>query len=231
MCNVKIDAVTILHNKISNIEGTNKSPSKDEEIRAQHPASWEPSLAPPNPPKSIGPPAPPRAAQFKRKKSPFMEKPKVLYIGDSIAHNANFARLEKVTKSRIRTVKAYSSVEDIKARFAHKNFSDITPSVLIDTFEEDAYTHLVLAAPSVDISNMNTARLTAKDNIEVFKQNVISSGHNMISVAENACKNHPELVKVVIMEHAPRYETHDVDPTGLKFLPMLPWTICGTTLT
>ena len=53
-------------------------------------------------------PAQPRNICSKKKKTPYLEKPKVLYIGDSAAHNANFAHIEKDTKSRI-TVKSYRS--------------------------------------------------------------------------------------------------------------------------
>ena len=38
----------------------------------------------------------------------------------------------------------------------------------------------------------------------------------MLSVAYNAITAHPELKKVVIMEHSPRFDETDVDPTGIK---------------
>ena len=38
----------------------------------------------------------------------------------------------------------------------------------------------------------------------------------MFSVAQNALLDHPELKHVVLMEHAPRHDTPEVDPTGLK---------------
>ena len=53
-------------------------------------------------------PAQPMNICSKKKTTPYLEKPKVLYIGDSVAHNANFAHIEKDTKSRI-TVKSYRS--------------------------------------------------------------------------------------------------------------------------
>ena len=148
-----------------------------------------------------------------------MNKPKVLYIGDSIAHNANFAAIEKETNSRINTIKAYSSIKDSRATWPNKNLTDVTPFALTNTYEEDAYTHLVIAAPTVDISNMNTSKLFDGDNVEVYKQNVITSCHNTLAVAHNALQNLPNLEKVVVMEHAPRFDEENIDPTGLK--PML----------
>ena len=213
-CTNLVETVENLNEKILNLQATKSNPPSPKASTAPLPGA-HPGTSSISPPASA--PAAQRSTRFKKKKkkTSYMEKPRVLYIGDSVGHNANFASLEISTESRIKTAKAYSSVEDQKARWPRKNFSDVTPAV-INTFKEDAYTHLVLSAPTVDISNMNTANLTAEDNIEVFKHKVIASCHNMISVAENACKSHPELTKVVIMDHAPRYDTHDVDPTGLK---------------
>ena len=145
-----------------------------------------------------------------------MQRPKILYIGDSLAHNVNLSKIEYDTKTRIKSTKAYSAVEDLKARFPHKNFTDVTSAALNKTRNDDKYTELILAAPTVDISNLNTEQLTGNENIEVYKQKIISSCHNMYSVAQNALIDHPELRKVVLMEHAPRRDTPDVDPTGLK---------------
>ena len=38
----------------------------------------------------------------------------------------------------------------------------------------------------------------------------------MIKVAEDALTNHPNLKNVTLMNHAPRFDTHDVDPVNLK---------------
>ena len=125
-------------------------------------------------------------------------------------------KVEIETKSRVKTIKAYTAVEDLKARFPSKKFTDVTQAALKDTREDDKFTELVLAAPSVDISNMNTENLTRNENIEAYEQNVIISCQNMFSVAHNAVLDNPELRKVVIMEHAPRQDLHEVDPIRLK---------------
>ena len=66
------------------------------ERESQPPPSWStgpaPSSAPPPPPTS-------RPAYYKKKKSKYLQKPKVLLIGDSVANSANFAHVEKQTKS------------------------------------------------------------------------------------------------------------------------------------
>ena len=140
----------------------------------------------------------------------------MLVIGDSLVHNANFATIEIATNSRIRTIKAYGSIRDNNARYPHKNIIDVTPVALVNTPEEDEFSHLILGAPTVDITNLDTSKLRSNDNIEAFKQKTLVSCHNMFTAAQNALKTHPGLKKVVLMEHAPRHDTTIVDPTGLK---------------
>ena len=137
-------------------------------------------------------------------------------IGDSVVHSAEFGNLEKATNSRIRTVKAYSSVHNDKARWPHKNIADVTTAALLDTHEDDEFTQLILSAPTVDISNLDTSKLTPNDNTELFKQSVVISCKNIFTTARNALRNHPKLEKVVILEHAPRFDRADVDPQGMK---------------
>ena len=137
-------------------------------------------------------------------------------MGDSLAHSANFSNIEEVTKSRVKTTKAYSSIRDTNARYPNKNFADVTSAALVNTQEDDDFSFLVLSAPTVDISNMDTSKLRPNDNIEVYKEKALSSCQNMFGVAQAALTRHPQLKKIVIMEHAPRYDTNAVDPTGLK---------------
>lgn len=151
-----------------------------------------------------------------KKTSFFLNKPKLLYIGDSIAHNIDFFFLERETKTRIKTTRAYSSIYDKNAKFPHKNFNDVTDTALANTHKDDMFTYLALSAPSVDITNMDTAKLNPSDNIEVYKQQIYISCKNMFTVASKAIKRHPQLVKVLVFEHAPRYDLADVDPTRLK---------------
>ena len=111
----------------------------------------------------------PAPAMSFKKRTKYLKKPKVLYIGDPIAQNVSMRNVEKATNTRIRTAKAFSAVEDLKSRFPAKNFTDVTPAALKDTREDDKYTELVLAAPSVDITNINTENLTRDDSIDVFE--------------------------------------------------------------
>ena len=57
-------------------------------------------------------------------RSYFNKQPKVLYVADSVGHSASMRGVEKAQKVRIRTAHAYSSVNDVKARWPEWNFTD-----------------------------------------------------------------------------------------------------------
>ena len=156
----------------------------------------------------------PKNAQ--KRKTKYLKKPKVLYIGDSLAHNADIAWIEKETQCRIRTKKAYSSNNDNNAIWPEKNFVVASQVALAETHPDDKFSHIILSAPTVDISNLDTAGLAMNDDVEVFKQKVKLSCENMVSIATNTMIEHPEIENVTIMEHAPRHDTVTSDPTGLK---------------
>ena len=218
--NVAQAAVTKISDKIVAFEKKYDGMKKDkEEPQAPSVTAPCPQVAAPLPPPNISQTAPEiqqRTSQFKRRKTKFLRKPKILFVGDSIAHSVDIAAVEMETQSRIRTKKAYSSIHDTRARWPCKNFSDVTPDALADTFEDDEFSQMVLSAPTVDISNTDTSRLRTSDNIEVYKQKIAISCENMFTVAQNALSRHPQLKTVVIMEHAPRFDVAFNDPTGLK---------------
>ena len=145
-----------------------------------------------------------------------MKKPKFLHVGDSFGPNIEFNKLEKAGKCRIRTVKAYSAVVNTNSKFPHKNVTDVTAAALNNTMNDDEYSGLVLSAPTVDITNLDTSKLSPGDNTEAFKQHILVSCQNMFTAAEQALDGHMNLKKVVILEHPPREDTRHSDPLGLK---------------
>ena len=84
-------------------------------------------------------------------KSKFLIRHKVLYVGDSIANNANFNKVERESNVRIRTVKAYSSAHDDRAKWPRKNMTNVTPAAIMKKRIEDEYTQLVLGTPTVEV--------------------------------------------------------------------------------
>ena len=120
--------------------------------------------------------------------------------------------LEVVTNTTIKTAKAYSSAWDNHARFKEQNIMDVT----ITELKKSSFNQLVIGAPTVDISNLNTEKVRANDNVDRLKEKIRASCQNIMKVAQDAIENNPSLERVTVMNHAPRYDTKDVDPIGLK---------------
>ena len=148
-------------------------------------------------------------------KTKFLMKPKLLYIGDSIAHNTDLRNLERATNTRIHSRKAYSSVKDGRARWPHKNFADVTSAALSETNDGDKFTNLILSAPSVDITNIDTSEARSVDDITWFEQDVYQSCQNMFTIAQSALESQPQIRQVIILEHAPRFD-NNLDHLSLK---------------
>ena len=138
--------------------------------------------------------------------------PKVVIIGDSVALNVDKKSIEKVTKKDISLVKAYSSSYSQHSKWPNKNVKEVTKSLLDSEVPE----HLILGAPSVDITDLDTAKNNEDEYDEKLKRAVAISCQNMFSTAESAIKAHPRLQRVTLLQHLPRYDTADVDPFNLK---------------
>ena len=152
----------------------------------------------PNPPLSHAVPSKPdvgRSNTNLRQQNNYQCKPRVLYVGDSLAHNANVRHIDLVTNTTIKTAKAYSSAWDASARFKEKNVKDVVKNEM----KAGNFNHIVLAAPTVDISNLDTAKAKPSDDTDTFKQKIVTSCQNMIKVAEKALADQPKLKNVTIM--------------------------------
>ena len=100
--------------------------------------------------------------------SKYQKKPRVLMVGDSVAHSANFRIVEKATDTTIRTAKAYSSNWDKNVRFKEQNVT----KVVEDELKKAEFQYLVLAAPTVDITNIDVSNVKPDNPTEVFKRKV-----------------------------------------------------------
>ena len=136
-------------------------------------------------------------------------------MADSVGHTASIRHVEFCSDSRIKTARAYSSVYDDRARWPTYNFTDVVKYELENPGFQNFDT-LVMSAPTVDITNLDTSKLTTKDSTVVFQQNVHVSSKNMFSLAERSLQQNPNLSKVIIMEHPPRFDSLKVDPTSVK---------------
>ena len=148
-------------------------------------------------------------------KSRFNSKPKILYVADSVGHTASLRKIETACNARVVSDWAYSSVPDPCARWQELNFKDVVEQKLKNSGRENFDT-LVMSAPTVDISNLDTSRLKSNDSTHFYKQRVIQSSRNMFNLAHAFLEQNTNLRKVVIMEHPPRFDDRRVDPISLK---------------
>ena len=112
----------------------------------------------------------------------------------------------------IKTAEAYSSVYDNTAKWPENNFTKVAKEELA----KKPFDCLVMSAPTVDITNIDTSNLKQSDNTTRYQEIVLISCQNIFSGAGQSLKENPNLKNVVIMEHAPRYDTREIDPTGLQ---------------
>ena len=134
----------------------------------------------------------------------YLSQPKVLYVGDSVAHVANLRSIEEILKWRICSAKAYSSYHDENSRWPENNYADVVKAKLSNPGLED-YKALVMASPTVDITNLKSSNM----NQEECEQEVINSSKNMFNTATEALSTHKNLAKVVIMDHPPRFDVKE----------------------
>ena len=123
----------------------------------------------------------------------------LLYIGDSIFRNVYTEKIKKVTKAKVKVVKAYSSIYDNHENNKYKssNFTDLLPKEL-NNHRHDA---VAMQASSTDLTNYR-----AEPNKEKLRQIAQTSNSNILSAATAAAASHPNLKKIVLFERAPRFD-------------------------
>ena len=160
-------------------------------------------------------PPPPSQIQTTAKKvsnTRYQSRTNLLYVSDSVGRNVDLPMIEKDLNCTIKTAKAYSSTKDKKALWPDKNFTEVAK----DELEKSAVDYVVMSAPTVDIPNVDTTQILQSDSLELYQQMVYESSANMIASAERAIEDNANIKKVIILEHAPRYDSKEVDPLSLK---------------
>ena len=177
---VTLDAIYGLQKKIETIQSTG-STSKPQT------STKPPTLSKPTPTNQHPPPPPPPVQP--KSKTEFQSKTKVLYTCDSVGRGVEFPKIEKETECVIRTAKAYSSVEDNRALWPGSNFADVVKVELAKTPVDC----LVMTAPTVDITNIDSCKLKQSDSTDVFQQMISVSCSNMFTTAMNALQEYPKM--------------------------------------
>ena len=157
----------------------------------------------------------PNTTFFPKFKSEFLAKKKMLYIGDSVAHTASIRDLEFAQNCRIKSARAHSSIGDENSRWPQETVAHVVKQSLANPGRENINT-LIMAAPTTDITNLDTSYLKQTDRTEDFQFKAKKSSQNMFRIAEESLEQNPSLQNVIIMEHHPRFDLPSSDPTSLK---------------
>ena len=96
-----------------------------------------------------------------------------------------------------------------------KNFNDVVKNQLENPGREPIE-HLVLSAPTDDISILNASHLDRNDPIDQLVNAVKRSSSNMVHLAENSLEKHRSLRSVVLIDHLIRFDDSSADPSSVK---------------
>ena len=142
-------------------------------------------------------------------------------IGDSISANIDHRVVERALGKKLRTARAYSSINDgaeneakEATKFPDKNFDKI----IKDELKKSPTDTLIIQAGSVDITNLKTTDDKLERFREYYKQETVVAANNLFSAVTDAVGTDPELKKVIIMKQIPRYDTKANDPSSVKAL-------------
>ena len=180
-------------------------------------SSQLPATAPASPPPTK--PASPRTEVSDPPSKPDTNIRNICIIGDSISGNVDHKVIENAVKSKVRSSRAYSSVNETcendarcPTKFPEKGFNNVISKEL----EKEPTDVLIIQAGSVDISNFKTGGENATKFSEYFRQETIVSAENLFKAATNALLTRQSLKKVILMKQTPRYDTASSDPHSVK---------------
>ena len=199
---VTLDAISELNNKVVAIENLKAPPSQP--VKASSTAA--PTRSVPTTTSSS------HSSQPLKPKTEYQKQPKILFVSDSVGRVAQLSKVEKATKCTLRSAKAYSSVEDSEAVWPEKNFAKVVEKEISNSPTDC----LIMSAPTVDITNIDTASVSENESTVIYQEAVYNSCLNMFKTAETTLRENLCLKKVIIMEHFPRYDTKDADPQQIK---------------
>jgi len=130
-----------------------------------------------------------------------------LLLADSITRALVYPKLEAPSGSMIKQVNTYSAHYDERALKANRNVN----LLLTEELAKSDYHTVLIGAPSVDITNQDVSEGILDENVA----ETVASSLGMLEAAEYAIKS-GRVPKVVLLQHAPRYDTEKYDPFGAR---------------
>ena len=140
-----------------------------------------------------------------------VQREHILFVGDSVLHNANFRVIEKATGANVKTAKAYAADYDLKSRFPNKNIVYVARNEA----KRKPFKYVFIQSPSVHITNLDT-KVNSNEDINMFKHVVEQSAAKVVAVTERVLAENPTVEKVIIADCIPRVDQKNDDPHGLK---------------
>ena len=133
--------------------------------------------------------SPPESIKLKER-TPYLQKPNILFVRDSVSEAANLRILETLTNARIRPARKVV-------------FNDLEQTVKqnLNNSGREEFEYLVLSAPSNVITEMRSSEESS------LNENVFKSCKQVIKVAEEALTMKSSLKGVIIMNHSPRFDS------------------------
>ena len=131
-----------------------------------------------------------------------------LHIADSVGRNMLYPKLESSSGSLILPRRATPSVYDERAFKPAENVQAVLQRELSGGRK---FHTVILGAPTVDITNQDVSNGVLEENTVES----VASAYNMVDAANYAIES-GQVVQVILMEHAPRYDTPQQDPYEAK---------------
>ena len=133
---------------------------------------------------------------------------KLLYVGDSVTMNVNFGLLERESQTAIRAVEANGTDSGCNTGNTAA-FID----VIDDELKKDKFNTLVMAAGPTEISKLE---MTKTSDAMLLREETVDIAKKVVSIAEAALENFPDLEKVILIRATPRFDPPSMDPAQLK---------------
>lgn len=135
----------------------------------------------------------------------------ILIVGDSHLQNLETKVLEEASKTVVEKATAYTTDEDVDAKFPKKNFLKVVPEKL----SQKSFDTLILQGGCNEISNLNVYS-GQRENFKIWQEKVKMSRTKMFQLAKSSLENNPSLKKVIILKSLPRYDPKKSDPESIK---------------
>ena len=136
------------------------------------------------------------------------EDVKMLYVGDSVSLNVNFALLEREICRSVTAIEA----DGIDSKEASGNLNTFVDTIDHE-LQKESFETVVLAAGAAEISKLDSMN---ECDPAKLREETIEIAQKIFCIAEAALEEHPEVKHVVVVRNTPRFDSNTTDPAQLK---------------